>query len=50
MDAKMDMSKAMENSHQVSKLELATILIGTFCVLALSIWITSLFAPITFLH
>jgi hypothetical protein len=53
MDANMDMSKGMQNSHQASKVstqQLFVILFSTFGVLALSLWITSLFAPITFLH
>ncbi len=51
MDANMDMSKGMQNSHQASKVstqQLFVILFSTFGVLALSLWITSLFAPITF--
>ena len=53
MEANMDMSKGKQNMHHASKvstLELFVILFSTFGLLALSLWITSLYAPITFVH
>lgn len=51
MEAGMDMSHDMQHSHHDSALptaKMAAVLAGTFAVLALSLWITTLFAPITF--
>lgn len=53
MDVNMDMSVGMQNKHQasrVSTLQLFVILLSTFGVLALSLWVTSMYAPITFTH
>jgi len=49
MKGKMNMSKGMQHTPHASslpKVQFLTILIGTFVVLALSLWITTLFAPI----
>jgi len=49
MKANMSMSNGMQHNHQataLSKVQFLAILIGTFAVLALSLWITTLFAPI----
>lgn len=53
MDVNMDMSQRKQHSHQatkVSTLQLFVILFSTFGVLALSLWVTSLFVPITFIQ
>lgn len=53
MDANMDMSQSKQHylqSSEVSKTQLFMLLIGTFSLLALSLWITSMFAPITFIN
>ena len=49
MKANMNMSNGMQHNHQASalpKVQFLAIMIGTFAVLALSLWITILFAPI----
>ena len=47
----MEMSHDMQPGQHGSALPTATmvaVLVGTFAVLAVSLWITTLFAPITF--
>jgi len=49
MDANMDMSNSIQHSHhapELPKVQFLAILIGTFAVLAFSLWVTTLFAPI----
>lgn len=51
MSENMEMSSGQHHGQHVAslpKLQLVSVLIGTFAVLALSLWITNLFAPITF--
>ena len=53
MDAGMHMSHAMDNGHSDPVLptrKLVAVLIATFALLALSLWITTLFAPVTFMR
>ncbi len=53
MDGNMDMSGGKQRDHHVAKLSRAQssiILIGTFGLLALSLLLTTLFAPIVFVH
>ncbi len=50
MEAGMDMSHDMQPDHgsALPTTKMVAVLVGTFAVLALSLWITTLFAPITF--
>ena len=51
MGMNMEMSHGMQHSHHASvlpKVQVVAVLIGIFGVLALSLWITGLFAPIIF--
>ena len=50
MEAGMEMSHDMQPDHgsALPTSKMVAVLVGTFAVLALSLWITTLFAPITF--
>jgi hypothetical protein len=50
MEAGMEMSHDMQSDHgsALPTTKMVAVLVGTFAVLALSLWITTLFAPITF--
>ena len=50
METGMEMSHDMQSDHgsALPTTKMVAVLVGTFAVLALSLWITTLFAPITF--